>query len=48
MVKALLLSVLVSLVVVGISGARDANGRRGLRRVIVFFLSFNLAYLVAL
>lgn len=48
MVQGLLLSVLVVLVSLGVVNARTPNPRRGLKRAVLLFLSFNLAYVIAL
>ncbi|MHB8875764.1 MAG: hypothetical protein ACYC8T_18920 [Myxococcaceae bacterium] len=48
MVKLLLLSVLIALVVLGVTGARVPDARRGLGRAVLLFVGFNLAYVLAL
>lgn len=44
--KAILMSVIVATIVVPTLAARDRNGRRGLKRMLVFLIAFNLLYVL--
>jgi hypothetical protein len=44
----LLISVLLAGLAIPIAAARDANPRRGVRRMFVLLLAFNVAYVVYL
>jgi hypothetical protein len=45
--KALILSILLASIIIPCAGARDVSPVRGLRRTILWFLGFNMCYLVA-
>ena len=48
MSKVILLSVLIGLVAIPVVVAREADARRGFRKVLVLILAFNLLYLLVI